>query len=455
MRSATLIEGDIRKHLFDLTWPMIFGTFGLVMFNLVDTYFIGKLGVIQLAAMGFTFPVVTLINSFALGLGLGMSALVSRAMGKGNHHLAARITTDGMLLGVLLAGFVSIVGFFTIEGVFGMMGADAEVMPYIVEYMSIWYLGSVFVVVPMVGNNAIRATGDSKTPAVVMMIAGLSNAVLDYLLIFGIGVFPEMGMAGAALATVVSRVITFGVAIWVLYRREKLLLLVKLKKKILWKNWKELMEVGVPVALTRIMQPVSMGVLTSLLSSYGAVAVAGFGVATRIELFILMLMNSFVAILAPFAGQNYGARAYGRLRETLGYAMKFSTVNGFFLFILLFGFAGHLAQLFSDDLLVVEQAILYLRVISLSYIFYGVLQSVCSMLNVMGKPRQAAGLLMIQMFVIALPLALVLGKQFASLGIFVALGLSWLVAGFIGYGYLRRTLRILDEKTRRALDQRS
>jgi len=321
--------------------------------------------------------------------------------------------------------------------------------------MSIWYLGSVFVVVPMVGNNAIRATGDSKTPAVVMMIAGLSNAVLDYLLIFGIGVFPEMGMAGAALATVVSRVITFGVAIWVLYRREKLLLLVKLKKKILWKNWKELMEVGVPVALTRIMQPVSMGVLTSLLSSYGAVAVAGFGVATRIELFILMLMNSFVAILAPFAGQNYGARAYGRLRETLGYAMKFSTVNGFFLFILLFGFAGHLAQLFSDDLLVVEQAILYLRVISLSYIFYGVLQSVCSMLNVMGKPRQAAGLLMIQMFVIALPLALVLGKQFASLGIFVALGLSWLVAGFIGYGYLRRTLRILDEKTRRALDQRS
>lgn len=193
MRHATLVEGNIKKQLFQMTWPMIFGMLGLVVFNLVDTYFIGQLGVKQLAAMGFTFPVVTLINSFALGLGIGTSALVSRALGQGNHDQAARITTDSLVLAILLAACISIVGLLTIDPVFNMLGAEEDVLFYIKQYMSIWYMGSVFVVIPMVGNNAIRATGDTRTPALVMVVAGLSNAIMDYLLIFGIGIFPKVG----------------------------------------------------------------------------------------------------------------------------------------------------------------------------------------------------------------------------------------------------------------------
>lgn len=440
MNHATLIEGNIKKQLFHMTWPMIFGMLGIVIFNLVDTYFIGHLGVNQLAAMGFTFPVVLLINSFALGLGVGMSALVSRAIGRGDHSQAARITTDGILLAVLLAAAVSIVGMLTIDPVFIMLGAEAEVLDYIREYMQIWYLGTVFVVFPMVGNNAIRATGDTRTPAAVMMVAGLSNAIMDYLLIFGIGIFPEMGMAGAALATVIGRIITFVVASWVLGRREKLLVLRGFSTKVLLRNWKALLDVGLPVALTRVMQPVSIGVLTALLATYGAVAVAGFGVATKLEMFLLMILNSFVSILAPFVGQNFGAKKYERIRKTFFYAIRFSLINGIFLFVVLFFFAENMAGLFSDEASVIYQSVLYMRTVSLAYIFYGLLQTVANIFNVTGKPRRAALLMLVQMFAVCIPLAFLLRNAMASRGIYLALAISWVVMALIGWKLLSQYL---------------
>jgi putative MATE family efflux protein len=448
MIHATLIEGNIKKQLFQMTWPMIFGMLGIVIFNLVDTYFIGQLGVKQLAAMGFTFPVVLLINSFALGLGIGTSALVSRAIGQGNHAQAARITTDSMVLAVILAGCISILGILTIDPVFRLRGAEEEVLFYIKQYMSIWYLGSVFVVIPMVGNNAIRATGDTRTPALVMMVAGFSNAIMDYLLIFGIGIFPEMGMAGAALATVCGRIITFSVASYVLGKREKLLDFRGISFTILRKNWKDLLEVGLPVALTRVMQPISIGVLITLLASYGTVAVAGFGVATRLEMFLLMVSNSFVSILAPFVGQNFGAGRKNRIRKTLGYALRFSLINGILILAVLFLFAEALAGLFSDEEMVISQAVLYLRTVSLGYIFYSILQSVASIFNVTGKPRTSALMMLIQMFVVCIPLALLLRILLTSKGIYMALAISWGVMALIG-------LKVLDSHLKNLKDDKA
>ncbi|QRN85403.1 MATE family efflux transporter [Clostridia bacterium] len=432
MRRATLIDGNIKKQLFQMTWPMIFGMLGLVIFNLVDTYFIGRLGVIQLGAMGFTFPVVMLINSFALGLGIGTSALVSRAIGQGNHEQAARITTDSLVLAVILAAVISIIGLLTIEPVFQLLGAKEDVLPYIKEYMSIWYLGSVFVVIPMVGNNAIRATGDTRTPAVVMMLSGLSNAVLDYLLIFGIGIFPEMGMAGAALATVCGRIITFVVASYVLGKREKLLVFRGISAKVLKKNWGELLEVGLPVALTRTMQPVSIGVLTALLATYGTVTVAGFGVASKMEMFLLMVGNAFVSVLAPFVGQNFGAGRMDRIKKTREYAVKFAIMNGLILLMLAFVFGERIAAVFSDEVKVINQAVLYLRTVSAGYIFYVVLQATANIFNVTGQPRISALMMLTQMFVICIPLALVLRVFFYSQGIYMALAISWVIMALVG-----------------------
>jgi putative MATE family efflux protein len=198
---ATLIEGHIGKTLIKLTIPMIFGILGMVAFNLVDTFFIGQLGTNELAAISFTFPVVFVIGSLAMGLGMGASAVISRAIGEGDPTRVQRFTTDSLILSVLVVVVFIVIGLLTIDQVFALLGATPQVMPLIKQYMLIWYPSMIFVVIPMVGNNAIRATGDTKTPSVIMLVAVAVNIILDPLLIFGIGPFPALALAGAALAT--------------------------------------------------------------------------------------------------------------------------------------------------------------------------------------------------------------------------------------------------------------
>jgi len=202
---------------------MFIGILAMQIFNLVDTFFVGQLGARQLAAMGFTFPVVLVINSIALGLGIGASSVISRAIGEGNQAKVRRFTTDALSLSVMIVTLFVVTGLFTIEPLFRSLGASGDVLQYIKSYMKIWYLGMPFVVIPMVGNNAIRATGDTKTPSFVMVSAVLINIILDPLLIFGYGPFPRWELAGAALATVISRGITMVLSLWILYHRERML----------------------------------------------------------------------------------------------------------------------------------------------------------------------------------------------------------------------------------------
>ncbi|MCK4447261.1 MAG: MATE family efflux transporter, partial [Candidatus Marinimicrobia bacterium] len=312
-KRAILIEGAIGKLLVKLTIPMVFGMISMIIFNLVDTLFVGRLGTKELAALSFTFPVVLVIHSLALGLGIGASAVISRAIGEGNHHKVQRLTTDGLGLAVIIVAFFVIIGLFTIEPLFRLLGATPELLPLIKDYMKIWYFGMLFVIFPMIGNNAIRATGDTKTPAIIMMFAALINTILDPILIFGLGPFPRLEIAGAAIATVISRAITFIVALYVLSHREKMITLAKTTAKSVFDSWRQILYIGLPTAGTRMIIPIGIGVITRLIASYGAEPVAAFGVSSRIEFFAVSVIAALSAVLAPFVGQNWGASKYDRV----------------------------------------------------------------------------------------------------------------------------------------------
>ena len=225
-QTPQLIEGPVGKTLIRLTLPMMIGIVGMVAFNLVDTFFVGRLGTLELAAMSFTFPVVLVVSSLARGLGVGTSAVISRIIGEGDQQKVRRITTDALLLSLIIVIAFVIAGLFTIEPLFRLLGADDSILPLIKQYMSIWYLGMPFVVIPMVGNNAIRATGDTKTPSLIMVGAILVNLVLDPLFIFGPGPFPRWELAGAAFATATARAAAMVISLLVLGRREKMITVV-------------------------------------------------------------------------------------------------------------------------------------------------------------------------------------------------------------------------------------
>ncbi len=439
--NARLTAGSVGKTLINLTIPMIFGMVGLVVFNLTDTFFIGKLGTDQLAALSFTFPVVFIINSLALGLGLGASAVISRAIGEGDFYKVRRLTTDSLLLALSIVIIFVIFGLLTIERLFLMLGATGQILNYIKQYMTIWYIGMPFVVVPMVGNNAIRATGDTKTPSIVMMIVAGMNIILDPLLIFGIGFFPEMGIKGAALATVFSRFTAFSVALWILVKREKMVTAkIESLHKIL-ASWQNVLFVGIPIMASRIMVPLTTGIITKLLAGFGPKSVAGYGVASRLEFFALAFIFALASVLGPFVGQNIGAKKFGRIVESIKFSSRFALIWGVFLLISLNLFAVPISKLFNKDPEVVSTIVLYLSIVPISYGLNGVFQLCNTALNVIKKPYHAAGLIFIQMFVIYIPLAHLGVRFFEIKGIFFSTMISYSLGGIMSYIVLKKQLQ--------------
>ena len=403
--SARMLEGAVGPTLLRLAIPMIMGIVSIMLINIIDTFYIGQLGVKELAAISFTFPVVFTVMSVSFGLGIGTSAVVSRAIGKGDRAQVRRLTTDSLYLTVIVMILASVLGLATIEPVFMAMGATEDLLPIIRDYMILWYLGVGLVAIPIVGNNAIRATGDSKTPSVVMMVMAVINAILDPFLIFGIGPFPAMGVQGAALATVIAYVCALVAGLWVLGKREQMLERGFPTARTAWVSWKLVLYIGAPAAVTNMLAPISSVVLIRMVAGYGADAVAAFGVGTRLESLAMLGVMALASILTPFIGQNFGAQYYDRIQESLAYSSRFSLIWGAVACVLLAIGAYPIASIFNDAESVQSITRLFVWVVPLSFGFFGMTLLASSACNGLNCPLQSVAINIARLFILMLPLA--------------------------------------------------
>jgi len=443
---AVLTEGPVGRTLARLTVPMVAGIVGMVAFNLTDTFFVSRLGTTELAALSFTFPLVLVLVRFTLGLGIGASSLISRAVGRGDAHAVQRITTDCLSLALLLVVIFVAVGFPIMDPVFRALGAEGEILSLVKTYMSIWLAGLLFVFFPMIGNNAIRANGDTKKPALIMLTAVTVNIILDYLLIFGVGPFPRLGLAGAALATVISRMITFMLSFYIVYFRLKMLTFERVPFAVILSSWKKILYIGLPAAMTRVIAPIGIGVITSLIARTGPKGVAAFGVASRIEFFAIAVVFALSSVLNPFTGQNWGAAKNHRVKKGISLSNRFALLWGIGMFTLLAVFAEPIASIFSRDPEVVYAIILYMRVVAAAYCMYGVFVISSLVLNVLHRPIHAALLSAVQTFALTVPMAWV-GMKLAGLkGLFFGIGLSYFIAGLAAWLVVRHVLSRLEER---------
>jgi putative MATE family efflux protein len=438
---ASLIDGPISPILIKLTIPMLFGILGMVVFNLVDTIYIGRLGTAELAAISFTFPVVMVVTSIGLGIGVGASSLISFAIGEGNHLKVQRITSDSLVLALILVSIFITVGLFTIDPLFTALGATPEVLPLIKDYMKIWYLGVPFVVVPMVGNNALRARGDMKTPAWIMLFIVAVNIILDPLLIFGLGPFPELGLKGAAIATVFARALSLIIGLYVLHFRKNMLTFKSPGISEVISSWKSLLSIALPAAGAKIIVPIAIGIVTYLLSGYGPAAVAGYGAASRAEFFLLAVVMALSSVLNPFVGQNIGANKVERAKEALNKGMRFALLWGIGSFGLLYVIAKPIAHLFSTEQEVIEYIILYLHIVPIGYAARGVFDIVANVLNVLRLPLYSAGLIFIQMILLIIPLIYFGSYLWGVKGIFFGLVTANIISGIIAYFVLKQKIK--------------
>ncbi len=426
-----LTQGSIVKKLVQLSLPMMLGIISMVAFNLIDTFYVGQLGKKELAALSFTFPVIMVIFSFIQGLGIGATALIAKSIGRKDRPKAARETTDSIALTLLITGIFIAIGLLSLEPTFRLLGADAETALLVYDYMQIWYIALFFVSAPYVGNSAIRATGDALTPAFIMLFAVVINAILDPILIFGYLGAPALGLKGAAIATAISRGLTLILSFYILIRREKLITFHIPSFKIISACWKSILAIAIPSGLARLIVPITTGVITTILATYGDYAVAAFGVGSRIEFLASSILIALGASIGPFVGQNFGSQKLARVKEAVSISIRFAFVWGLFIWALLAFFAPQLASIFNNNVQVLETVQNYLWIVPAGYGMQGILGIINSHLNTVNKPLQASMIIVIQMLFIGIP-AILLANRIAGIhGVFVALALTYAVGGIM------------------------
>ena len=438
---ALLTQGPVGRHLVHMTMPVLFGILMMMGQTFIDAWFIGKVGDRELAALGFAFPIIMVISSVAIGLGAGTSSVVARAIGAHDHRRAKRLATDSLILSFGVTVILSVIGILTIWPLFRLLGAPEDMIPLIGGYMRILYFGVPFVVVGMVGMASMRATGDTRLPSMLMVLAALINLVLDPLLIFGIGPFPAMELNGAATAALLARGSIFVGTVYLMRSRLDMLTFNKPDIEELKKSWRDILHVGMPAAATNAIIPIATGVITAMLARYGPEAVAGFGVASRIESLTLVMFYALSAIIGPFVGQNISACKPDRIYTALKLCALFCLGVGLLTAGLLAALSSFLPSLFSENPEVTGVARLFLLVAPISYGAYGVVMVMNASFNGMGKPMPAVAISVARMAVIYVPLAIALQPIMGIAGIFGAYALANIVTGIVAYLWARDSVQ--------------
>ena len=439
--SKKILDGPIIPILAKLTWPMIFGMLGMIVFNLVDTYYIGKVGVEELAAIGFTFPVIMFISSISMGIGIGTSSLISRTFVSEEKKTVQQYATEALLLAIIIILVFIFIGLSSIDPVFKLLGASNELLPLIHEYMDIWYWGMIFVVIPMVGNNIIRATGDTFTPGMIMLISAIANIIIDPILIFGIGPIPAMGLKGAAIATIIGRSFAFILSLYVLTKKKNLISKKIPSIKHVLETWKRVLSIAGPASVGMLITPISIGILTKIISGFGEEAIASFGIVSRIETFALLVVHALASVMIIFAGQNWAKKQFLRLNRSINITSIFSVLWGVMLFVIFVFAADKIAGLFSNNINVINIIAKYLRIVSLSYVFQGIMMLGITVFNGINKPLRSASLLITRMFVLYVPLAYFASKYFGLTGVFWAAFIANVVVGVVSFISLKAVLK--------------
>lgn len=432
-KRINLLEDPVPNTLKRMTIPMIYGMVLLMTFNLVDTFFVGLLGTQPLAAISFTFPVTFTVLSLTIGLGIGTSAVIANFLGKKDTRSAKNAATAAFYLAAIIVACLSIVGYVITDPLFTLLGAQPSLLPLIHEYMDIWYIGSVCLIGPMIGNAVLRASGDTKTPSIIMGSAGLINAVFDPILIFGFGPIPAMGIQGAAIATLISWLFGLGLVFYILTKKHDLIHTTMLPVKEWVCACRDILKIGLPAAGANMLTPIAAAIMTAIVATYGESAVAAFGVGSKLESIACLIVLALSMTLPPFISQNFGAGQLHRVKDAYKVAIKFILVWQIVIYIVLALCASWIASIFTQDAAVADLIKLFIWILPLGYGLQGIVILTNSSLNALHKPMIALWLSVIRLFIFYLPLAYIGSLFYGLMGLFVGALLGNIIMAMISH----------------------
>jgi len=436
-----LTTGPVASHLFRQAAPFALSLVALFSFEAVDLFFISQLGDAPLAAISFTFPLIWLIYGIGIGFEAGAASCISRAVGRGDQEQAQRLTTDTVVLGTLVALGLCIAGLLSIRPVFSLLGATDELLPLITQYMHVWYWVAPLDVALWTSLASIRARGNALLESKIITAAALLNLLFDPIFIFGLFGFPRLEIQGAALATLVSTGIMLVFTMLYLHGRLRIYASPFAPIRVILDSWRHMLTIGIPAMISNAIIPVSNGIVVAMIAVYGIDAVAGFGIAMRIEPIFLIPFYALSAVISPFFGQNIGSGRFDRLLDARRIAARFCIGFGLALAVVLMIIARPLIGLFTGSEVIEQIALQYLWIVSLSWGAYGLVMMVNASFNGMGKPFPGVVISACRVIVVFLPLAFLGRWMFDLPGLFSASLVSNLVMGLASFIWMGHQIR--------------
>ena len=422
-------EGPVARHLIRLGSFMAMGSLSMNLSMFAEAIYLGMIGTQALAAMGVAFPVTITLFAFAGGIGTGASSVTARTMGAGDREGAALLITHSQLLALGTGIVLGVLGVAYAYDIVTLIGATGELRDLTTEYLTVYLLGFPAFMLSIVGSTLLRATGNAKSPGIIMTAGSVLQIVLGPPLIFGWLGMPGLGIAGAAWAYVISRTLGMGLYVVLLLRAR----MVRWSFAGMLDSWRRIMHVGGPAVASGLVMPAGMLIITRMLIGHGEAVVAGYNVASRVETLAHMILWSVSSSVEPFVGQNWGARAYDRVKQALSMTHRFSLVWGVVTFVLMVLVGKSIVAIIDDNPTVIEVSVWFFYIIPLSIGFMGMTQIASSCFNALGKPTPSLVISLLRALVIIVPLAILGNYLYGYVGIFIATAVTNVVVGLLAW----------------------
>ncbi len=435
-----LTKGSIGVAAFLLAVPMVLEMAMESIFAIVDIFFVSFLGSQAVAVVGLTEAVLTILYAVSIGLSMGITAMIARRIGEGNNVKANQAAGQALWIGLVVALLVAFIGLTMADDILRFMGAEEEVLALGSQYTTIMLSGSITILYLFLINAIFRGAGDASIAMRSLWLANGINIVLDPMLIFGLGPFPEMGVTGAAVATNIGRGI--GV-IYQLYHLRHHFGRITLGLNDLKPRFRVMLNL-VKVSLGGIMQflvaTASWVILVRIVATYGSSAVAGYTIAIRIVLFTILPAWGLSNAVATLVGQNLGAGLPERAEKSVWKVAKYNVIFMLAVAVIFIVFATPIVHLFTSDPEVISNAVNCLRYIAYGYGFYGLGMIVVQAFNGAGDTMTPTKINMICFWLLQIPLAYGLAAifGFGPNGVYWAIMFSQSFMALVGVIWFRR-----------------
>lgn len=438
-------EGNITKVLFQLGVPVIIGMFVTSVYNIVDAMFVGGLGTSQMGAVSIAYPISQVIIGLGLTFGSGSASYISRLLGEKNNNQANRTASTALISSIIIGLIVIGITMCFLKKVLVLLGATQTILPYALEYAIIYIPGSIFNVINVTMNNMSASEGATKISMISMLTGAILNTILDPIFIYTL----NMGIKGAAIATVVAQIITTFLYVWYMFSG-KSNLHISIKHFSLDKTiYSQILKIGIPTLLFQLLSSASMGLINTSASSYGDSAVAAMGIVTRVLALGSYVVFGYVKGFQPVAGFNFGAKNYKRLKEAITVSLKWSTIFCAILEIIFLIFSKQIISLFSRDSSVIVIGAKALRGNSITFILFGFQCIYTTLFLAVGKAFKGMILSIARQGIFFIPIILILPQMLGLNGIIftqpIADVLTTILTGILAVK-LRRRINYLSQE---------